>query len=192
MLFLQCSHFQKTEVVLKICCWTPLILWTNEQRRGSERQICPFKKVNHLCSCIEHLLPLHLWTQQRRCLKSEHLLPYIYEHNRGGASSQSCTDTEVKTSPSTINAEHLLLWFGFIFTTEVLEFFYWIGLPFWAPPLVNYVHKIRGAQQKISNRGGWDFLLNTSVVFINVGGGGAQCKILSTPCFLKMWTWSKE
>ena len=90
----QCSHFQETEVVLKIFCWTPLILWTNDQRRCSERQICPFKKVNHLCSCIEHLLPLHLWTQQRRCLKSEHLLPYIYEHNRGGASSQSCTETE--------------------------------------------------------------------------------------------------
>ena len=91
-----CSHFQKTEEVPKICCWAPLILWTNDQRRCSERQICPFKKVNHLCSCIEHLLPLHLWTQQRRCLKSEHLLPYIYEHNRGGASSQSCTDTEAK------------------------------------------------------------------------------------------------
>ena len=124
--------------------------------------------------------------------------PYIYEHNRGGAWSLSTSSPtfmntteevlqvshvqtqKLKTSPSTINAEHLLLWFGFIFTTEVLEFFYWIGLPFWAPPLVNYVHKIRGAQQKISNRGGWDFLLNTSFVFINVRGGGAQCKILST------------
>ena len=87
---------------------------------------------------------------------------------------------KLTTSPSTIKAEHLLLWFGFIFTTEVFDFFDWISLPFWAPPLVNYVHKIRGVQQKISNRGGWDFLLNTSVVFINVRGGGAQCKILST------------
>ena len=84
------------EEVLKILHWAPLILWTNDQGRCSERQICPFKKINYLCSCIEHLLPLHLWTQQRRCLKSKHLLPYIYEHNRGGASSQSCTDTEAK------------------------------------------------------------------------------------------------
>ena len=101
--------------------------------------------------------------------------PYIYEHNRGGAWSLSTSSPtfmntteevlqvshvqtqKLKTSPSTINAEHLLLWFGFIFTTEVLEFFYWIGLPFWAPPLVNYVHKIRGVQQKSSNRGWWNF-----------------------------------
>ena len=168
------------EEVLKILHWAPLILWTNDQGRCSERQICPFKKINYLCSCIEHLLPLHLWTQQRRCLKSKHLLPYIYEHNRGGASSQSCTDTEAKNI--TI---HRQSW-----TPPPLVWIYihnrgaWIFLldrfAIWAPPLVNYVHKIRGAQQKISNRGGWDFLLNTSFVFINVRGGGAQCKILST------------
>ena len=34
------------------------------------------------------------------------------------------------TSPSNIKAEHLLLWFEFMFTTEVFDFFEWTNLPF--------------------------------------------------------------
>ena len=37
---------------------------------------------------------------------------------------------KLKTSTSTINDEHLLLWFGFMFTTEVFEFFDLMSLPF--------------------------------------------------------------
>ena len=34
---------------------------------------------------------------------------------------------------------------------EVVDFFEWTNLPFWAPALVIYEHEIRGVQQKILN-----------------------------------------
>ena len=37
---------------------------------------------------------------------------------------------KVTTSPSTIKAEHLLLWIEFMFTTEVFDYFEWTNIPF--------------------------------------------------------------
>ena len=124
-------------------------VFINDQRRCSERQVCQFKEVNHLCFCIEHLLwsfmntksgvlkkkfhpevvdigfvdlkhllPLHLWTQQMRCLKS-----VMYSCHQSWICSQQ----------------------------RWLTSFKWTNLLFWAPPLVIYEHKIRGVQKKILN-----------------------------------------
>ena len=160
-----------------------------------KRRRCSRFFVEHLWFCVTYMTRggAKKSTTSVFALSTSSL--YIHEHNRGGAWSLSTSSPifmntteevfevchvqkqKVSTSPPNIKAEHLLLWFEFMFTTEVFDFFEWTNLPFWAPPLVMYVTQNQRCLTKNLKHLFW---LNTSVVFINLRGGGAQRKILNT------------